>query len=171
MSQALLREIKTTIKNYKLYNYLPVNCRTIGGPISGGKRQERRPCIHLINNMENPSTSARQLLNSDLVIVMTLLEKRNNCNKFAPYWPDDFATGNDIPLHKKLKKIKIWTRGIGLKLHTCEDPLLHLDYDVPRIDVHTEVYEREHGNVHEDALDQQRSFVVAAKPSENFQVI
>ncbi len=78
MSQALLREIKTTIKNYKLYNYLPVNCRTIGGPISGGKRQERRPCIHLINNMENPSTSARQLLNSDLVIVMTLLEKRNN---------------------------------------------------------------------------------------------
>ena len=53
-------------------------------------------------------------------------------------------------------------------MHTCEDPLLHLDDDLPRVDVHAEVDEREHGHVHEDALDQQRSLVVAAKPRKKF---
>ena len=98
MSQALLREIKTTIKNYKLYNYLPVNCRTIGGPISGGKRQERRPCIHLINNMENPSTSGRQLLNSDLVIVR-LIDQAAQKSRFRCFVLASLRTSREALLY------------------------------------------------------------------------
>ena len=54
---------------------------------------------------------------------------------------------------------------------TCEDPLLHLDDDLPRVDVHAEVDEGEHGHVHEDALDQQRGLVMATKPRWKFQIL